>query len=256
MPVSEKTISPPARPAQLREVINSADALTEDLVARVTRICDQVEDGVGEACVVLHIQGAAGDEGGGDWPSLVSLRLVNKWERALRRLEQSSAAAIATVSGYCSGLALDVLLATDYRIATADALLAPPVTSGRLWPGMAVHRLAHQVGVAKARRLVLFGRELTAADGIELGLFDEVVPDHEGLADAVASASGLLAGTVRTELAVRRRLLLEAVSTGFEESLGSHLAACDRLLRHQLDESTSLGNGAQRPEGASMVPAR
>src|SRR5277367_4934076 len=132
MPVSEKTISPLACPPQLREVINSTDALTEDLVARVTRICDQIEDGIGEACVVLHIQGAAGDEGAGDWPSLVSLRLVNKWERALRRLEQSSAAAIAAVSGYCSGPALDVLLATDYRIATADVLLAPPVTSGRL----------------------------------------------------------------------------------------------------------------------------
>jgi isomerase DpgB len=232
MPVSDKIISPVAAPP-VREVIDSTDALTEDLVARVTRICDQVEDAIDETCVVLHIQGTAGDGGAGDWPSPVSLRLVNKWERALRRLEQSSVAAIATVSGYCTGLALDVLLATDYRIATADVLLAPPVTSGRLWPGMAVHRLAHQIGVARARKLVIFGREVTAGEGIELGLFDEVVPDHESLADAATSASGLLARAGGTELAVRRRLLLEAASASFEESLGAHLAACDRLLRQQ-----------------------
>jgi isomerase DpgB len=231
MTVSDMPISPLACPPPLQEVISSADTLTEDLIARVTRVCDQVEDGIDGTCAVLHIQGAASEEETGDWPSPVSLRLVNKWERALRRLEQSSAAAIATVSGYCSGLALDVLLATDYRIATADVLLAPPVTSGSLWPGMAVHRLAHQIGVAKARKLVLFGMEVTAGEGLQLGLFDEVVPDQEGLADALASASALLARTAGTELPVRRRLLLEAATTSFEESLGAHLAACDRTLR-------------------------
>ncbi len=241
MPVSDMPISPLVCPPPPQEVISSTDTLTEDLVARVTRICDQVEDDINGTCAVLHIQGPAGDEGSGDWPSPVSLRLVNKWERALRRLEQSSAAAIATVSGYCSGLALDVLLATDYRIATADVLLAPPVTSGRLWPGMAVHRLAHQIGVAKARKLVLFGMGVTAGEGIQLGLFDEVVPDHEDLADAVAGASGLLTRTVGTGLPVRRRLLLEAATTSFEESLGAHLAACDRMLRYQPDENTSKG---------------
>jgi isomerase DpgB len=236
MPISDKTIAALACPPPLEEVINSADALTEELIAQLSRICDQVEDG-GGACVVLHIHGSTDADGAGDWPSPASLRLVNKWERALRRLEQSSAAAIATVSGYCSGVALDVLLATDYRIATTDVRLAPPVTSGRLWPGMGVHRLAHQLGVARARKLILFAREVTAGEGLELGLFDEVRPDRAGLAGAMADAVGLLAGTAGPELAVRRRLLLEAASASFEESLGAHLAACDRLLRHQLNDS-------------------
>jgi isomerase DpgB len=38
-------------------------------------------------------------------------------------------------------------------------------------------------------------------------------------------------GSAMSELAVRRRLLLEAPSATFEDALGAHLAACDRLMR-------------------------
>jgi isomerase DpgB len=33
------------------------------------------------------------------------------------------------------------------------------------------------------------------------------------------------------ELAIRRQLMLEAMTTTFEDALGTHLAACDRALR-------------------------
>lgn len=216
-------------------LIDCSGPLTEQSVGQIVEVCDELEDADRAAFAVLHVQGAAGVREQA-WPGEVGVHLVNKWERALRRLERSPAAVVAVVSGECSGPALDLVLAADHRIATADTRLSPAVTSGRLWPGMAVHRLVQQLGVARARRLALFGEEVTAAEGAELGLFDRVVTDRTEIGAAVENVARLLGGLAGGELAIRRRLLLDAVATGFEESLGAHLAACDRTLRHQLAE--------------------
>ncbi|MFB7124359.1 enoyl-CoA hydratase/isomerase family protein [Kitasatospora xanthocidica] len=213
-------------------LIDCSAPLTEQLIGQVVEVCDELEDADRATFAVLHVEGTAGVREQA-WPGEVGIHLVNKWERALRRLERVPAGVLAVAAGECAGPALDLLLAADHRIATADTRLSPAVTAGRLWPGMAVHRLVQQLGVARARRLVLFGTEVTAAEGAELGLFDRVVEDRAGVAAAVESAGALLGGLVGGELAIRRRLLLDATTTSFEESLGAHLAACDRTLRNQ-----------------------
>lgn len=213
-------------------LVDSSEPLTEQLVGQLARLCDELEDAEKTTFAVLHIEGAPGVRER-PWPGEVGIHLVNKWEQALRRLERSPAGVIAVASGECAGPALDILLAADHRIVTADVRLSAAVTSGRLWPGMAVHRLAQQLGVARARRLVLFGTEVTAGEGVELGLFDHVAVDRAGISDAILGAAELLSGMIGGELAIRRRLLLDAVTTSYEESLGAHLAACDRTLRHQ-----------------------
>ena len=93
---------------------------------------------------------------------------------------------------------------------------------------MALYRLANQVGAGRARQLALFGTELPADRAAEWGLLDEVVPDPAARSAEVLDA---FAGTRGKELAIRRRLLLDAGYTSFEDALGAHLAACDRALR-------------------------
>jgi isomerase DpgB len=162
------------------------------------------------------------------WPGAVEIQDVNRWERAVRRLERLTAVSIAVGSGTCGGHALDLLLAADYRIATADFRLLLPVNDGHFWPGMAIHRLANQLGVARARQLVLWGHEISARRAVELGLIDEIATEPT---DAVQAATLLLGRVSGADLAVRRQLLLEAPATSFEEAIGAHLAACDRELR-------------------------
>lgn len=100
---------------------------------------------------------------------------------------------------------------------------------GATWPGMALFRLArHGASTAAIRRAVLFGTPIEAADALALQLVDEVV-DDPAAAEAVArQRAGAVGGS---ELAIRRQLLLDAPTTSFEEALGVHLAACDRVLR-------------------------
>jgi isomerase DpgB len=57
---------------------------------------------------------------------------------------------------------------------------------------------------------------------------DELTADVEGALAAVADRAGAVDGG---ELAIRRQLLRDATTISFEEALGGHLAACDRMLR-------------------------
>jgi isomerase DpgB len=163
------------------------------------------------------------------WASELSVALVSKWERGLRRLERLPAATIAVVGESCGGPALDALLATDYRIMPAGAELIMPVVAGATWPGMALYRLARQTaGTAPARRAVLFGSPIGAAAAGAIGVVDEVADDA---AIATERAMEVAAAVRGAELAIRRQLWQEAQTVSYEEALGAHLAACDRTLR-------------------------
>jgi isomerase DpgB len=210
--------------------VDTSSPLTGTLISGVEALCDHAEDATDEITVVIELADASG--GTGHWPGgEAGVAVVNKWERALRRLERVPATVIATAHGPCSGPALELLLTADHRIAAEDLRLNPPTFHGQPWPGMAVHRLATQIGVARARRLVLFGTALDATTAARIGIVDEVVAGAGELPEAVGYAATLLSGLSGTELAIRRRLLLDATTTPFEESLGAHLAACDRALR-------------------------
>jgi isomerase DpgB len=107
---------------------------------------------------------------------------------------------------------------------------------------MSLYRLVHHIGSAKARQLVLWGREIAVERCVELGLIDQV---SEDLHEAVRATIRDLALQPGSELAIRRRLLLEATSSPFEDALGTHLAACDRELRR-----------LRAPGHAAAVPAK
>ncbi|MGF1425448.1 enoyl-CoA-hydratase DpgB [Kitasatospora sp. LaBMicrA B282] len=203
--------------------------LSPDTVAALNALCDRAEDAAAHADahaqahapVVLTVTGAPTVAPAGPLP------LVNKWERALRRLERLDAPTVALVTGDCGGVALEALLATDLRIARPGTRLLPAAGPRGVWPGMALYRLANQIGVAATRRTVLLGTPVTAERAVTLGLLDELAEDPAAaLADLAATLTGTGEGP-----AIRRQLLLDATTTSFEEALGRHLAACDRTLR-------------------------
>jgi len=207
--------------------IDGAQPLSAALVEAVARTCDRVE-GVEGARLVLRVSGVPAP----GWTEGLTVGLVSKWERALRRLERLPAVTVAVADGDCGGAALDALLAADFRIATTTARLVVPVTSAGstgTWPGMALYRLVHQgSNSAAVRRAVLFGEPVDAFRARSLQLVDEVTDDVDGALAAVAALSRTLTGN---ELAIRRQLMFDALTTSFEEALGVHLAACDRVLR-------------------------
>ncbi|MEU6276982.1 enoyl-CoA-hydratase DpgB [Streptomyces populi] len=205
--------------------IDGQQPLSADTVAAVTAVCEAAEDLDGRASVVVRVSGVPH----GPWPGDLTVSLVSKWERALRRLERLPATTVAVADGDCGGPALDVLLATDHRIATGSVRLVVPVEGGGTWPGMALYRLAgHGANAAPIRRAVLYGTPVDAAHALALHLIDELTDDVPKALLIAAERARTVSGT---ELAIRRQLLHDAAGTSFEEALGVHLAACDRALR-------------------------
>ncbi|MEU2339191.1 enoyl-CoA-hydratase DpgB [Streptomyces sp. NPDC013172] len=213
--------------------IDGRQLISTELVAQVGEACDRAEALGGQGRLVVLASGApaqARTEG-------LTVALVSRWERALRRLERLPATIVGVADGEIGGPALDALLATDYRIATPATRLVVPVSSGATWPGMALYRLAHQgSNTAAIRRALLFGDPIGARDALALQLIDEVSDDVAGALAAVAELTGALSGR---ELAIRRQLMIDAATTSFEEALGVHLAACDRTLRLVSAEAVS-----------------
>ncbi|MDN3360177.1 enoyl-CoA-hydratase DpgB [Actinomadura sp. DC4] len=208
--------------------IDGVRPYTATTVREIEAVCDRAEDRKGPGVVPVHVSGAPH----GPWSGDLSIPLVTKWERALRRLERLPMTTVAVASGDCGGPALDVLLATDVRLAHPGVRLLIARHGTATWPGMAVFRLSHQAGVGRARRAVLFGEPIEAEEAVELGLVDELAETPEIALAAAAERFGVFSGA---ELAIRRRLMHDAATTGFEDALGAHLAACDRTLRQARD---------------------
>lgn len=204
--------------------IDGKRPLSQELVAALGVACDRAEERGDRNPVILDVSGAPGEHPDED----VTVGLVSKWERVLHRLERLPAATVAVASGECGGVALEALLATDYRIATASVRLLMPTRAGVTWPGMFLYRLARQADAAAARRAALFGVPITADDAVAMHLIDELTVD---VPDALVAATELAGAVPGTELAIRRQLILEAPTVSFEDALGAHLAACDRVLR-------------------------
>jgi isomerase DpgB len=213
--------------------INGGRPLSAELIAAVSAVCDRAED-LGEgASMVVRVTGTPDSA----WAGNLTVALVSKWERVLRRLERLPVATIAVAFGDCGGPALDALLATDYRIAAASARMMLSAQAGAVWPGMALYRIARQASSAAAiRRAVLFGIPLDASEALALHLVHEVTDNLPG---ALATAVGMSGAVSGAELAVRRQLMFDAPTATFEDALGVHLAACDRTLRRASAWSTA-----------------
>ncbi|MFJ8940371.1 enoyl-CoA-hydratase DpgB [Streptomyces sp. NPDC102365] len=208
--------------------VDGSRPLSIRTVKDLTVLCDEMEDRGGAA--ILRATGTPAP----DWADELDVSLVTKWERVLRRLERLPGVSVAVAAGDCGGVALDAFLTADIRIATRGSRLLLPFDGEATWPGMAAFRLARLAGAARARRAVLFGDPIPASEALALGIADEVTeaPDN-----AVAAAVQRCEGLSGKELALRRQLLLDAMTVSFEDALGPHLAACDRALRRTVEEA-------------------
>jgi isomerase DpgB len=204
--------------------VDGSRPLSAETVAELGALCDRAEDGDTDGFVIIFVSGVP--EPG--WSSGLTVALVGKWERGLRRLERLPAVTIAVAEADCGGPALDALLATDYRIMPAWAKLVVPVVAGATWPGMALYRLARQASLAQARRAALFGTPIEATTARALGVIDEVTDD---VTTCLEKAVEMAVAARGAHVAIGRQLVLEAPTTTFEDALGVHLAACDRALR-------------------------
>jgi enoyl-CoA hydratase/carnithine racemase len=132
---------------------------------------------------------------------------------------------VAAITGYALGGGMEVALAADFRIAGERARLGQPEILLGIIPGAGgTQRLPRLIGPAKAKDLVFSGRMVGAAEALELGLVDQVVPDADVYSAAVEMVKRYAAGPA---------LALRAAKQAIDAGLGVDLATGLELERVQ-----------------------
>ena len=135
------------------------------------------------------------------------------FREALDSLAAVPRATIAAITGYALGGGCELALACDLRVAAPTAKLGQPeVLLGIIPGGGATQRLARLVGPARAKELMLTGRQVAADEALRIGLVDVVADEGTTALDAaLAIARRLAAGPVLAHALVKR-----AVDTGLQ----------------------------------------
>ena len=154
---------------------------------------------------------------------------------------------VAAVRGWAAGLGLHLALAADFCVVARDARLWEPFIARGFTPDSgATWLLPRLVGLARARELLVLGRELSGAEAGDWGLVHRAVDaadvDDEAAALARRLATGptvavgltkwLLAASTDTDLAAQLRneafaLELSSRSEDFREGLSAFRAKRD-----------------------------
>jgi enoyl-CoA hydratase/carnithine racemase len=132
---------------------------------------------------------------------------------------------VAAITGYALGGGLEVALAADFRVAGESARLGQPEILLGVIPGAGgTQRLPRLIGPARAKDLVFSGRMVGAAEALEIGLVDQVVPDSDVYQAAVDMVKRYAAGPA---------LALRAAKQAIDAGLGVDLATGLELERVQ-----------------------
>jgi enoyl-CoA hydratase len=132
---------------------------------------------------------------------------------------------VAAITGYALGGGLEVALAADFRVAGEKARLGQPEILLGVIPGAGgTQRLPRLIGPARAKDLIFSGRMVGAAEALEIGLVDQVVPDSDVYSAAVDMVKRYAAGPA---------LALRAAKQAIDAGLGVDLATGLEIERLQ-----------------------
>lgn len=152
------------------------------------------------------------------------------WERALRRFETMDRLVLAAVHGYCIGGGLQVALACDLRIARDDTILGLPAVKECLIPGLGTYRLPRFIGMGRAKRMILTGETIGAAEALRIGLVDEVAA-ADAFDGAVERLARELTQVAFASAVESKRITGRAFEDDYAGVLAAYLDGQERSMR-------------------------
>lgn len=151
---------------------DKANALTE---AMLSELADQVEN-ADQPVLVITGEGKV-FSAGADLDDVRSGTLATspEWERLSSAVAAFKGLSVASLNGSCAGGALGMILACDLRIAVETAKFFYPVIKMGVLPQPSdPARLRALIGPSAAKRILLAGVKIEAAEALSLGLIDQI----------------------------------------------------------------------------------
>src|SRR3954454_2292748 len=146
-------------------------------------------------------------------------RIGDQFLRSLNAVADIPRATIAAVSGVALGGGCELALACDFRFASTRARFGQPeILLGIIPGGGGTQRLSRLVGPARAKDMILTGRQVDADEALRIGLADEGVETDALFDRAIERATELARGPV-----VAQGLAKRAIDRGLDITLNGGL---------------------------------
>jgi enoyl-CoA hydratase/carnithine racemase len=147
--------------------------------------------------------------------------------------------------GHCLGGALQLALACDARVSTADCRIALPAIKESLIPGLSTWRLPRYIGMGRAKKLILGGGSLSGEEAHAIGLVDHLVPEKDFFVhlDEVAGEY-LKACSIGTRMS--KLLINKGIDLDYDSTLEHYFALQERAQYSQDAEEAKQAYLAKR----------
>ncbi len=164
------------------------NAFTQEMWQDLYDICEKIDTDHKPKVTIVQAESGSAFSAGAD---IQELRILMQDNEALKannaivikaqqRLERLESASIALIEGACVGGGLGIALACDFRICTTNAKFAiTPAKLGLIYSIEDTRRLVSIVGVARAKEMLLMGRQIDAKTALAWGLVNEMVTPNE-----------------------------------------------------------------------------
>jgi enoyl-CoA hydratase len=190
------------------------NALAPDTFLALERIWNELESHPNLRAVIFTGEGEKAFVAGADVTALSDMdsrqvaSFLDLGNRVLDRIESSRLLSVACLHGFALGGGLELALACDFIFAGDKAVLGFPEVSLGLIPGFgALRRLPLRVGIPKAKKLLLLGRQITAEEAFEIGLVDRLSELDSLLPSTLLFFEELLKGPSKITQSIKRGLL-------------------------------------------------
>lgn len=204
------------------------NALDRELMDSIAGALDAVRDDAEARVVVLRGKGAAFSSGIDhnflleifqEAQSVPFAHLHTDLQEVFHRLERMQKPVIAAMHRACLGMALELALACDFRVATEDCVVGLPEIAFGIIPDVGgTTRLVRAVGPVKAKELILSGTILSAQEAEHIGLVTEVAIDEADLAERVEALAGRLAAHAPAAVGKAKALIQQSAEVDAAQS--------------------------------------
>jgi len=192
------------------------NAMNNAGVDQINRIAKTLGEDSDVRVVIIRGEGRAFSTGI-DLKELAANRIEmdyhHRWEQALRLFETMEKLVIVGMHGYCLGGALQLAMAADIRVSTAECQIGLPAIKESLIPGLATLRLPRHIGWGRAKKMILGGQNIDGREALRIGLVDHIVPEKNFFSHFDQIAGDYLAacsvGTRMSKLATNRAFDLD-----------------------------------------------
>lgn len=123
-------------------------------------------------------------------------RIVRQMQGAMNQLAFLEKPIICMMHGFCVGMALELALACDFRIAEAGCKINIEEVRLGLIPDVGGStRLVRAIGLPRAKEMIMTGKSIDAETAAQWGLVNEVAPAGKGLETALRWHEDLCQGS-------------------------------------------------------------